>query len=62
MGAVPTPDTVTLDHLVADLWARSSDGQGRVRALLDAIDAVAPGAVDQVQARCIGRLLGLAPL
>ncbi len=62
MGEAPTSDTVTLDHLVADLWARGEDGQGQIRSLLDAIDAVAPGAVDQVQARRIARLSGLAPL
>lgn len=62
MGEAPTTDTVTLDHLVADLWVRGEEGRRQVRSLLDAIDAVAPAAVDQVQARRIARLLGLAPL
>lgn len=62
MGEAPTTDTVTLDQLVADLWARGEEGRGRVRSLLGAIDAVAPAAVDQVQAWRIARLLGLAPL
>lgn len=62
MGDVPTSETMTLDRLVAHLWSSGEHGRSHVRALLSAIETVAPEAVDQVQARRIGRLLGLAPL
>lgn len=46
--------------MIARAWARGEEGRANVRSLVAAIDAIAPSAVDQVQARRIGRALGLA--
>lgn len=48
-----------LRDLVARLWTGGADGRDRVKALLSAIEVVAPAAVDQAHARRVARQLDL---
>lgn len=52
-------DTDGLDGLIGRLWAAGPGGRDRVAALLSAIEAVAPAAIDQAHARRVARQLGL---
>lgn len=47
-----------LEDLIARLWAGGAEGRDRVRALLVAIEIVAPSAIDQAHARRVSRQLG----
>lgn len=53
-----TTGTESLDDLIARLWAGGLAGRDRVGALLAAIEAVAPAALDQAHARRVARQLG----
>lgn len=49
----------SLEDLIARLWAGGAEGRERVWALLVAIEAVAPSAIDRAHARRVSRQLGM---
>lgn len=50
---------MSLEDLVARLWSGGTEGRERLWALLVAIEAVAPAAIDRAHARRISRQLNL---
>jgi len=48
-----------LEELIARLWAGGTEGRDRLWALLVAIEAVAPAAIDRAHARRVSRQLKL---
>lgn len=54
-----TTGTQSLEDLITRLWAGGAEGRQRVWALLVAIEAVAPSAIDRAHARRVSRQLGM---